>query len=66
MTKTYRVYGTNRRGECITATFRTDSRPNTKKWLAEVAEHEMWRGVTFKNYVNLSSEYGDYRAIKAH
>ena len=66
MTKTYRAYGTNRQGECITATFESSSRPNTKKWMAELVDHEMWRGVKFTNYINLSSANGEYRAIKAH
>lgn len=64
--KTYRVACHNRRGEYITATFKSSNRPNTKKWFEELADHELWRGVKFTEYVNMSSDYGEYRAIKAH
>lgn len=63
MEKEYRLMGTNRRGECKTATIRTSRRPNTKAWLAEVIDEEMW-GATFMHYRALP--YGDTRAIKAH
>lgn len=63
--KTYRVMGTNRRGECITATFQSSNRANTKKWLAEVAEHEAWKGVTFTTYKAVMSD-SPYKEIKAH
>lgn len=63
--RTYRVMGSNRRGECITATFRSSNRPNTRKWLEEVAEHEAWRGAKFTSYVNMDGDC-PYKEIKAH
>ena len=51
MTKSYKIIGTNKRGECITCKFQSANKPNTKAWLAEVDEAaaDYW-GVEFTNY----------------
>lgn len=64
MTKTYKLCGTNRRGECIESYMESANKPNTNKWLAEVAEFERWRGVRFEHYICMSGD-GGYRNIRA-
>ena len=63
--KRYKVMGTNRLGECITANFSSKHRANTRKWFEDLAEHEMWRGIKFSHYVNLDGD-NPYREIKEH
>lgn len=65
MEKSYRVMGADRNGYCRTAEFRSSNRPNTKKWLAEVVEQEMWKGVQFTEYVAIVNGNG-YRPIRKH